>query len=138
MAKGVGTLFEKWHLFRIISFSFLLLSPLGSITTEMATQSIVSFFQYYPPLKSALSLPDNACLYQLETLLWAGAPATGNPKSHPPEKYPTSFLALKGFGENFKCEYETVFGIPLLCWQWVPKMTLRGFDCHKKKSQRMK
>lgn len=60
MAKGVGTLLEKWQLFQVISFSFLLLNSLISITTEIATQRVVSF-SILPPSEKCTE-PARQCL----------------------------------------------------------------------------
>ena len=43
MAKGVGTLLEKWQLFQVISFSFLLLSFLVLLPLKQHAEGSVFF-----------------------------------------------------------------------------------------------
>lgn len=123
MAKGVGTLLEKWQLFHVIPFSFLLLSSLSSITTKIAMQRVVSF-SVLPTSEKCAELAGQCLPLPPEGLLWAGAPSTGNPKVTSSCKMP--FIALRGIRENFKCECEPVFGILLLCWQWCQKWLCMG------------
>lgn len=77
-------------------------------------------------------------LYQPKDSCGLGHHPQETPKSYHPANYPTPFRALKGRREKFQCECEAVLGILFLCWQWVPKVNLRGFGYHKKKPQRMK
>lgn len=137
-AKGQGTLLRKMATLPCsVSFSFLLLSSLVPLPPKQPCRGQYPF-HHNPSLKSVLRLLGAACLhwqtdsYGLERL------PQETQKSHPPAKYLSLFVALTDIWGNFKWECETVFGIPLLCWQWVPKMTLRGFSYHKKESQRMK
>lgn len=127
------TCLGKWQVFHVISLSSA--QPLSFHYPWYSHTEGHIFFNTTPLGKmcwASWTMP----VFTDPRLLWAGALSTGTSKPYPPATYSTPCIALKDRRENFTCECRTVFGIPVLCWQWGQKW-LCGFGYHKKKSQRM-